>query len=160
MNGHFNGFATRSIHSGISAKSLFVSCGTDWLFPTEQSREMVRALLSKGKDVSLVEVDSPYGHDAFLIVGFPNFGHWRMRTGLFFGGRAPKAPALPFEWYDTPNIWAANHWRLPPLLPPGRDCDCQGKRSGGSAMAKRPAVHSVDQSLCLGRPVCDYTVTV
>ena len=38
------------------------------------------------------------------IVGFPNFGHWQMRTGLFFKGRAPKAPALPFEWYDTPNI--------------------------------------------------------
>ena len=38
------------------------------------------------------------------IVGFPNFAHWRLRSGLFFGGRAPKSPALPFEWYDTPNI--------------------------------------------------------
>jgi len=38
------------------------------------------------------------------IVGFPNFAQWRLRTGLFFGGRAPKSPALPFEWYDTPNI--------------------------------------------------------
>jgi methionine biosynthesis protein MetW len=38
------------------------------------------------------------------IVGFPNFAHWRLRKGLFFGGRAPKSPALPFEWYDTPNI--------------------------------------------------------
>jgi methionine biosynthesis protein MetW len=38
------------------------------------------------------------------VVGFPNFGHWRLRTGLFFDGRAPKSPTLPFEWYDTPNI--------------------------------------------------------
>ena len=38
------------------------------------------------------------------IVGFPNFAHWQLRRGLFFGGRAPKSPALPFEWYDTPNI--------------------------------------------------------
>jgi methionine biosynthesis protein MetW len=38
------------------------------------------------------------------IVGFPNFAQWRLRTGLFFGGRAPKSPALPFEWYNTPNI--------------------------------------------------------
>ena len=38
------------------------------------------------------------------IVGFPNFAYWRLRWGLFFGGRAPKSPALPFEWYDTPNI--------------------------------------------------------
>ena len=38
------------------------------------------------------------------IVGFPNFAQWRLRKGLFFGGRAPKSPALPFEWYNTPNI--------------------------------------------------------
>lgn len=38
------------------------------------------------------------------IVGFPNFSQWQLRKGLFFGGRAPKSPALPFEWYDTPNI--------------------------------------------------------
>ncbi|MDJ0855697.1 MAG: methionine biosynthesis protein MetW [Desulfobacterales bacterium] len=38
------------------------------------------------------------------IVGFPNFGHWSLRVGIFFGGRAPKSPALPFEWYNTPNI--------------------------------------------------------
>jgi methionine biosynthesis protein MetW len=40
----------------------------------------------------------------FGIVGFPNFAQWKLRSGLFFGGRAPKSPALPFEWYDTPNI--------------------------------------------------------
>ena len=38
------------------------------------------------------------------IVGFPNFSQWQLRRGLFFGGRAPKSPALPFEWYNTPNI--------------------------------------------------------
>ncbi|MCJ8499104.1 methionine biosynthesis protein MetW [Desulfatitalea alkaliphila] len=38
------------------------------------------------------------------IVGFPNFAQWQLRRGLFFGGRAPKSPSLPFEWYDTPNI--------------------------------------------------------
>lgn len=40
----------------------------------------------------------------FGIVGFPNFGHWSLRAGLFFNGRAPKSPALPFEWHNTPNI--------------------------------------------------------
>jgi len=40
----------------------------------------------------------------FGILGFPNFAQWQLRRGLFFGGRAPKSPALPFEWYDTPNI--------------------------------------------------------
>jgi methionine biosynthesis protein MetW len=38
------------------------------------------------------------------ILGFPNFAQWQLRRGTFFGGRAPKSPALPFEWYNTPNI--------------------------------------------------------
>ncbi|MFA6471768.1 MAG: methionine biosynthesis protein MetW [Candidatus Latescibacterota bacterium] len=38
------------------------------------------------------------------IVGFPNFGNWYVRTNFFFSGRMPKTSALPFEWYDTPNI--------------------------------------------------------
>jgi len=46
---------------------LFVTYSTDWLFPTEQSREIVRAMLSTGRDVSFVEIESGYGHDAFLI---------------------------------------------------------------------------------------------
>ncbi len=49
------------------AKYLFVTYSTDWLFPTAQSKEMVRALLSCGKPVSFIEIDSPYGHDAFLV---------------------------------------------------------------------------------------------
>jgi homoserine O-acetyltransferase len=46
---------------------LFVSYSSDWLFPTSQSKEMVRALLSCGKSVSFIDIDSPYGHDAFLL---------------------------------------------------------------------------------------------
>jgi methionine biosynthesis protein MetW len=39
-----------------------------------------------------------------LIVGFPNFGYWRVRMAYLFGGRAPKSRMFPFEWYDSPNI--------------------------------------------------------
>lgn len=38
------------------------------------------------------------------IVSFPNFGKWSHRVDLFCRGRMPKSGALPFEWYDTPNI--------------------------------------------------------
>ncbi len=51
----------------VKAKYLFVSYSSDWLFPSEQSREMVRALKHNKKDVSFIEIDSPYGHDAFLV---------------------------------------------------------------------------------------------
>lgn len=37
------------------------------------------------------------------IVTFPNFGYWRVRLGLATG-RMPNTPALPDEWYSTPNI--------------------------------------------------------
>ena len=53
--------------SDALTKFLFVSYNSDWLFTTEQTLEIVRALLANDKDVSFIEVDSPYGHDAFLI---------------------------------------------------------------------------------------------
>ncbi|MCD6308543.1 MAG: homoserine O-acetyltransferase [Candidatus Latescibacteria bacterium] len=57
----------KAAFAGVLAKSLIVSYTSDWLFTTEQSREIVRALMSGGKDVSFIEIDSPYGHDAFLV---------------------------------------------------------------------------------------------
>lgn len=53
--------------SQTQARFLVVSYTTDWLFPTSQSQEIVKALLETGQDVSFMELDSPYGHDAFLI---------------------------------------------------------------------------------------------
>lgn len=38
------------------------------------------------------------------IISLPNFGHWRMRTQLLFGGRMPNTPALPTRWCDTENL--------------------------------------------------------
>ena len=42
------------------------------------------------------------GRRAF--VSFPNFGHWRGRLSLLWGGRMPVTRLLPEQWYDTPNI--------------------------------------------------------
>jgi len=39
-----------------------------------------------------------------LIVSFPNFGYWRVRLSLAWGGRMPVTDNLPHQWYDTPNI--------------------------------------------------------
>ncbi len=39
-----------------------------------------------------------------VIVSFPNFGHWQIRFSYFLSGRMPKSRALPYEWYNTPNI--------------------------------------------------------
>ena len=38
------------------------------------------------------------------VVSFPNFGHWKIRLLLLFGGQMPTTANLPDTWYDTPNI--------------------------------------------------------
>ncbi len=38
------------------------------------------------------------------IVSFPNFGHWRVRSHLFFKGRMPVNNTLPYQWYNSPNM--------------------------------------------------------
>lgn len=50
-----------------NARFLVVSYDTDWLFPTQQSKELVHALLDNRKQVTFAELPSPYGHDSFLI---------------------------------------------------------------------------------------------
>ena len=39
-----------------------------------------------------------------VIIGFPNFAHVTARFQIFFGGRTPVTPSLPYEWHDTPNL--------------------------------------------------------
>ena len=53
--------------AAIQGRCLFISYSSDWLFPSSQSKEMVRAMLANGKPVSFIEIDSQYGHDAFLV---------------------------------------------------------------------------------------------
>ena len=38
------------------------------------------------------------------IVGFPNFAHYLARLRMFFKGKAPVTPSLPYAWHDTPNL--------------------------------------------------------
>jgi homoserine O-acetyltransferase len=53
--------------SATQARFLVTSYTTDWLFPIAQSREIVSALIQARRHVTSVELDSPYGHDSFLL---------------------------------------------------------------------------------------------
>ncbi|WP_416908211.1 MAG: homoserine O-acetyltransferase MetX [Polymorphobacter sp.] len=44
-----------------------VSFTTDWLYPTAETKRIVRALHAAGAPTSFVEIDSPHGHDSFLL---------------------------------------------------------------------------------------------
>ena len=50
-----------------SVRFCVISFNSDWLFPTDESREVVRALNAVAANVSFVEIDTDKGHDAFLL---------------------------------------------------------------------------------------------
>jgi len=52
---------------GTRTRFCLVSFTSDWLFPTEGSREIVHALNAVAAKVSFVEIKSDKGHDAFLL---------------------------------------------------------------------------------------------
>ncbi|MCB9850641.1 MAG: homoserine O-acetyltransferase, partial [Phycisphaerales bacterium] len=51
----------------VSARFLLVSFKSDWLFTPAQSRQVVDGLLANQKRVTYCDIDSQYGHDAFLL---------------------------------------------------------------------------------------------
>ena len=53
--------------SKVTAKFLVISFTSDWLYPSYQSKDIVKALKANDLDVSSVEINSSYGHDAFLV---------------------------------------------------------------------------------------------
>ena len=63
---HGNGSQVEAL-SKTRAKFLVVSFTSDWLYPTYQSKEIVRALKKNGLDVSFCEIEADWGHDAFLL---------------------------------------------------------------------------------------------
>lgn len=68
-------FDPAAAHGGDLARALasancpfmLMSFTSDWRFPPSRSRELVDALIQAGKPVSYANIDSPHGHDAFLL---------------------------------------------------------------------------------------------
>jgi homoserine O-acetyltransferase len=53
--------------AGVKAKFLVISFSSDWLFPSYQSKEIVSALRHIGAEAIYTEIQTDYGHDAFLL---------------------------------------------------------------------------------------------
>jgi homoserine O-acetyltransferase len=51
----------------VQAEFLVVSFSSDWLYPTPESKEIVKALQANGIPTTFVEIPNAYGHDAFLL---------------------------------------------------------------------------------------------
>ena len=51
----------------VQARTLAISFSSDWLYPSRDSEEIVRALRASGKDARHEMIDASYGHDSFLL---------------------------------------------------------------------------------------------
>jgi len=62
-------------HGGVLADAFrgtpvrfgLISFTSDWMFPTYESRDLVKALNAVGANVSFVEIETDQGHDSFLL---------------------------------------------------------------------------------------------
>lgn len=79
LDSGLSGFETQSFDFVILSQTLQATRYTDVL---------VREMLRVGREG---------------IVSFPNFGYWRNRLQII-SGNMPVSEALPYQWYDTPNV--------------------------------------------------------
>jgi homoserine O-acetyltransferase len=62
-----DGKPLQDVLQGVKAKALIIAFKSDWLYPAYQSKEIVKACKLSGIDATYCEIDSTYGHDAFLL---------------------------------------------------------------------------------------------
>lgn len=62
-----NGTNIDEVFKGLKAKVLVIAFKSDWLYPAYQSQEIVKACKLAGVDATYCEINSTYGHDAFLL---------------------------------------------------------------------------------------------
>jgi len=81
------------------ARWLVMSFTSDWLFSPKESQEIVDALIAANKPVSYCNIESPCGHDAFLLPrDLQSYGQLISGFLAHLDGRAspgPGAPAVP-----------------------------------------------------------------
>jgi len=62
-----DGKPLQDVLQSVKAKALIIAFKSDWLYPAYQSKEIVKACKLSGIDATYCEIDSTYGHDAFLL---------------------------------------------------------------------------------------------
>ena len=61
------GLLAAAFANAMDTKFLVVSFTSDWLYPSYHSKELVSALTAAGADVTYLDIESRWGHDAFLL---------------------------------------------------------------------------------------------
>ena len=62
-----NGHGLHNLLKGLRVRFLIIAFKSDWLYPAYQSQEIARACKRAGVEAVYLELNSTYGHDAFLV---------------------------------------------------------------------------------------------
>ena len=93
----------KCIQAGVNAIHADLNAGlSDFDDRTFDYVVMTQALQAVDRPDRLLNDMLRVGNEG--IVTFPNFGHWRSRLQLFFGGHMPVTRTLPSKWFNTQNI--------------------------------------------------------
>ncbi len=65
--GQQGGSLAAAFENATDTAFLVISFTSDWLYPSYHSKELVRALTAAGCDVTYLDIESSWGHDAFLV---------------------------------------------------------------------------------------------
>jgi homoserine O-acetyltransferase/O-succinyltransferase len=114
---------------------LIVSFSSDWLFPPDQSRDIVNALIANRLPVSYCEVQSGCGHDAFLLPneiavygGMMKAFLQNLGTGGNSGNHPERETHAPTSIFHQHRL---DYDRILELVPPGASVLDLGCGSGG-----------------------------
>lgn len=94
---------TAAIHRGVNVVEQNLNKGLgNFRDASFDSVLMTQALQAVEKPDALLDDMLRVGREA--IITFPNFAHWKTRFYLTLKGMMPVSEALPYTWYNTPNI--------------------------------------------------------
>jgi homoserine O-acetyltransferase len=126
---------------------LVLSFTSDWLFPPEQSREIVNALLALGRRVSYCNVKSTCGHDAFLLEDdLATYGEMIRAFLARLGGKEEARPSPgdddAYALRPTSIFHRVDHDRIVGLIPRGAGVLDVGCGPGGLLWRLKRRGHS------------------
>lgn len=59
--------SAREVFGSLKSRFMVISFESDWLYPPDQSRELVKMLKRSNVSTTFLNLDTAYGHDSFLI---------------------------------------------------------------------------------------------
>jgi homoserine O-acetyltransferase len=65
--GRYNNRLAEAFLNAKHVKCCVISFTSDWLYSTTENKQIVHALNASGVPVSFAEIQSPHGHDSFLL---------------------------------------------------------------------------------------------